>query len=409
MTGILNTGNKTVDAIGQMNLSGNVTPPNWYKTILRDNGKPYLLAICILSEICYWYRPKEVRDEQTGFVVEYRKRFKEDLLQKNYQQLADQFGESKRTIKAAMDRLEEIGVITRVWRNKVLQNGVSLTNILYIDLNEEKLYELTYGVSEEIHPDNSSSDNDDEDDYEEDFDSFEEENDEKQPANPVNKHVTKFCTTLLQNNVGGPTKNCTTLLQNNVGGPTKNCNTLLQNNVRGLTENCRTYTENNSENILEITTENTNDITNSFNDGQSNHIASGNPSFETASMMDRMRMAEALIKENIDYDVLVDRHKLHVKRIDELIEIMVETIAFGKDIKIKNNVIPYAMVRSRFEKYDYMVMEYVLETLSNNTTKVHNLKQYLLAALYNAPSTIDNYYSFEVNHDMSQPEWGVKD
>ena len=64
MANILNTGNSTVDAIGQMNITGNVTPPNWYKTILRDNGKPYLLAICILSEICYWYRPKEIRDEQ---------------------------------------------------------------------------------------------------------------------------------------------------------------------------------------------------------------------------------------------------------------------------------------------------------------------------------------------------------
>ncbi len=140
-----------------------------------------------------------------------------------------------------------------------------------------------------------------------------------------------------------------------------------------------------------------------------NLIKSRRTDFENASMMDRMRMAESLIKENIDYDVLVNSHKYQVKRIDELIEIMVETIAFGKDIKIKNNLIPYAMVRSRFEKYDYMVMEYVLETLSNYTTKVHNLKQYLLAALYNAPSTIDNYYSLEVSHDMSKPEWGVKD
>ena len=50
MKSILNTGNSTVDALGQMNISGNVTPPNWYKTILRDNGKPYLLAIGIVQK-----------------------------------------------------------------------------------------------------------------------------------------------------------------------------------------------------------------------------------------------------------------------------------------------------------------------------------------------------------------------
>ena len=58
MTNIVNTGNASVDALAEMSISGNVTPVNWYKTILRENGKPYLLAICVLSEksferICY--------------------------------------------------------------------------------------------------------------------------------------------------------------------------------------------------------------------------------------------------------------------------------------------------------------------------------------------------------------------
>lgn len=52
MTNIVNTGNASVDALAEMSISGNVTPVNWYKTILRENGKPYLLAICVLSEIC---------------------------------------------------------------------------------------------------------------------------------------------------------------------------------------------------------------------------------------------------------------------------------------------------------------------------------------------------------------------
>ena len=69
MTNIVNTGNASVDALAEMSISGNVTPVNWYKTILRENGKPYLLAICVLSEIVYWYRPVEVRDEHSGMTI----------------------------------------------------------------------------------------------------------------------------------------------------------------------------------------------------------------------------------------------------------------------------------------------------------------------------------------------------
>ena len=113
MINIANTGNAAVDALADMNISGNITPANWYKTILRDNGKPYLLAICILSEIVYWYRPVEVRDEHSGMIIGYRKKFREDMLQKSYNDLAEQFGESKRSVKAAFDRLEELGIIHR--------------------------------------------------------------------------------------------------------------------------------------------------------------------------------------------------------------------------------------------------------------------------------------------------------
>ena len=92
MTNIVNTGNASVDALAEMNISGNVTPVNWYKTILRENGKLYLLAICVLSEIVYWYRPVEIRDEHSGMTIGYRKKFREDLLQKTYNDFAEQFG-----------------------------------------------------------------------------------------------------------------------------------------------------------------------------------------------------------------------------------------------------------------------------------------------------------------------------
>ena len=49
MTNIVNTGNASVDALAEMSICGNVTPVNWYKSILRENGKPYLLAICVVG------------------------------------------------------------------------------------------------------------------------------------------------------------------------------------------------------------------------------------------------------------------------------------------------------------------------------------------------------------------------
>lgn len=186
---MVNTGNASVDALAEINISGNVTPANWYKTILRDNGKPYLLAICILSEIVYWYRPVEVRDEHSGMVVGYRKKFREDMLQKSYSDFAEQFGESKRSVKAAIDRLEEIGVIRRVFMNRTLNNGIVVNNIMYVDLCIEALYAYTFEQPVISDGDGISTYQGTENETEEGAD------DEKQPANPVNKPVTKFCTT----------------------------------------------------------------------------------------------------------------------------------------------------------------------------------------------------------------------
>ena len=95
----LSSGNPIVDEMAEINISGNIIPQTWYGTILRPNGKPYLLAIVILSDIVYWYRPTEMRDEQSGRLVGWKKKFKADLLQKSYQQYADLFGESKRSVE----------------------------------------------------------------------------------------------------------------------------------------------------------------------------------------------------------------------------------------------------------------------------------------------------------------------
>ena len=87
--------------------------------------------------------------------------------------------------------------------------------------------------------------------------------------------------------------------------------------------------------------------------------------------------------------------------INELVELMVETIAVKQTvIRINKYDFPYDVVRSRLEKIDFHTMEYVLECLRNNTTKVRNIRSYMLTTLYNAPVTCSNYYKAEVNHDF---------
>ena len=119
--------------------------------------------------------------------------------------------------------------------------------------------------------------------------------------------------------------------------------------------------------------------------------------------MERITATRELIKDNIRYSDLIVSHPHERARIDKLVEIMVDactsesrTIRIGKEDK------PQVLVQSRFEKYDYSIMEYVLSCLQENTKRVRNIKSYLLTVLYNAPLTMENYYGAMVNHDMRQ-------
>ena len=146
--GYLTSGNAVVDRVGTINITGNIIPAIWYKTILKSSGKPYLLATAILADIVYWYRPTEIRDRGTGQVSGWKKKFSEDILRQSYQYYADLFGESKKTVKTAMDRLEELGVIKRDFRTVSYGDGLVSNNVMYIELMPDKLYELTYPEEE---------------------------------------------------------------------------------------------------------------------------------------------------------------------------------------------------------------------------------------------------------------------
>ena len=106
------------------------------------------------------------------------------------------------------------------------------------------------------------------------------------------------------------------------------------------------------------------------------------------------------IKKSIEYDVLIERYPLDADMINEIVELMTETIiSKGDTVVIASNEFPKEVVKSRFMKIGFQHIEYVLDCLKNNTTKVKNSKKYILAAIYNAPLTMNSYYSAEVNHN----------
>ena len=108
-----------------------------------------------------------------------------------------------------------------------------------------------------------------------------------------------------------------------------------------------------------------------------------------------------LILENIEYDCLKQRYPLYLDDLNEIVELLVETVcAKRKTTRISGADFPHEIVRSRFLKLDSSHIEFVMDCLQKNTTQVHNIKQYLLAVLFNAPTTMNNHYTSLVNHDM---------
>ena len=107
------------------------------------------------------------------------------------------------------------------------------------------------------------------------------------------------------------------------------------------------------------------------------------------------------VRKQIEYDCLIERHPYHKEQIDGIVELIAETAVSNNDyIVVASNKFPKEVVKSKLLKLTFTHIEYVLECLSKNTTNVKNYKKYLLASLFNAPSTIQGYYASRVNHDM---------
>ena len=105
------------------------------------------------------------------------------------------------------------------------------------------------------------------------------------------------------------------------------------------------------------------------------------------------------IKENIDYDILCERYSGDM--LDELVSVMTEAICGNsKTVRIAGNDFAREVVKSQLLKINSEHIEYVLDCIKKNTTKIKNIKAYMLTCIYNAPQTISSFYTAEVNHDL---------
>lgn len=111
--------------------------------------------------------------------------------------------------------------------------------------------------------------------------------------------------------------------------------------------------------------------------------------------------------EQLGMEYLQKDYPYDVDRLENILELVVETVCSKRQIiRIGGDDRPIEVVKSRFMKLDSEHIRYVLDCFKENTTKIRNIRQYMLASLYNAPTTIGSYFDALVRHDMAQPDWG---
>ena len=117
--------------------------------------------------------------------------------------------------------------------------------------------------------------------------------------------------------------------------------------------------------------------------------------------MRRMSAYREIVFENIALDDLKQAHPYDTELLDGIYDLILEVLlSKSPTTVIASNEYPTELVKSKFMKLTYSHIEYALDCFNSNSTKVRNIKKYMLAILFNAPSTISGYYTAEVHHDM---------
>ena len=130
--------------------------------------------------------------------------------------------------------------------------------------------------------------------------------------------------------------------------------------------------------------------------------AAAPPERKRKELNDAYRVYEEIVKDNICYDILKQDMPYDHDRIDEIVDLILETVCTRRrTIRIAGDDYPAELVKAKFMKLNSSHIEFVFDCMKENTTKIRNIKQYLKAVLFNAPNTIDSYYTALVAHDMA--------
>ena len=131
---------------------------------------------------------------------------------------------------------------------------------------------------------------------------------------------------------------------------------------------------------------------------ENNHIISFRQN-DTIDMIGEREQYKEYIIKNIEYDIIAGNYGKDYA--DAILEIMLDAVCSKKDyLVISGSEIPQSVVKSRLLKLNQMHIEYAIDCLNANTTKIHNIKSYMLTTLYNSFTTIDCYYRAKVNHEL---------
>lgn len=361
---MLSSGNAMVDSMAEINITGNIIPQIWYKKILRDNGKPHLLAITILADIVYWYRPTEVRDETTSALIGFRKKFAEDLLQKSYDAYADLYGESKKSVKCAMDTLEDLGIIKRYLRDIIVKNGIKVPNVMYIELCTDRLRDITF---EESKDDNSTM--------------------SIGPDKFVGRGV-RNCNEDIAEIDTSANEDVVPLYTNLDTPPVVNEDTNTYNTFENNTDNnSKTHSENTEESTTEIINHSFTSFSHSGNaQSELNDGAMEEDEFDQ-ELFDSLKET---LENNIGLKSLLYNHPANKKLINRMVLIMVNAMTAEEGyvyVSKKNRSL--AELRERYLSLENKHIEHVLQRLPEDDDSINLRDKYLLACLFNAPETIE--------------------
>lgn len=119
--------------------------------------------------------------------------------------------------------------------------------------------------------------------------------------------------------------------------------------------------------------------------------------------MDERASYRNYLNSQFNMEIMYERYPYDRETLDAILDLMLDVICSKrKTIRIAGDDKPVSVVKSQFLKINSMHIEYVMDCMKKNPAKVRNIKQYLLAAIYNAPLTMQSYYQAWVNNDMAE-------